>query len=99
MPTIKDVAVLAGVSFTTVSHVLNRTRQVHPSTREKVLAAARELHYVPSAVARSLKHRATHTIGVMLPNAFTPYFAELVRGIEDACFREGWSAVVCSSDD
>ncbi len=99
MPTIKDVAARAGVSFTTVSHVLNGTRPVHPSTREKVLAAARELRYVPSAVARSLKHRATQTIGVMMPNAFTPYFAELARGIEDACFRRGWSAVVCSSDD
>ncbi len=99
MPTIKDVAAKAGVSFTTVSHVINQTRRVRASTRERVLAAAHDLHYVPSAVARSLKHRVTRTIGVMLPNAFTPYFAELARGIEDACFREGWSAVVCSSDD
>lgn len=99
MPTIKDVAARAGVSFTTVSHVINQTRRVRQSTRERVLAAAHDLNYVPSAVARSLKHRVTRTIGVMLPNAFTPYFAELVRGIEDACFRAGWSPVVCSSDD
>lgn len=98
MPTIKDVAARAGVSFTTVSHVLNETRPVRQSTRDKVLAAARELNYVPSAVARSLKHRVTRTIGLMVPNAFTPYFAELARGIEDACFRNGWTAVVCSSD-
>lgn len=99
MPTIKDVAARAGVSFTTVSHVLNDTRRVRQSTRDKVLAAARELHYVPSAVARSLKHRATRTIGVMVPNALLPYFAELARGIEDACLRSGWSAVLCSCDD
>jgi len=99
MPTIKDVAARAGVSFTTVSHVINQTRRVRQSTRERVLAAAHELNYTPSAVARSLKHRVTRTIGVMLPNAFTPYFAELARGIEDACFNAGWSAVVCSSDD
>ncbi len=99
MPTIKDVAARAGVSFTTVSHVINQTRRVRQSTRERVLAAAHDLNYVPSAVARSLKGGITRTIGVMLPNAFTPYFAELMRGIEDACFRNGWSPVVCSSDD
>jgi LacI family transcriptional regulator len=98
MPTIKDVAARAGVSFTTVSHVLNQTRRVRQSTRDRVLEAARELNYVPSAVARSLKQRVTRTIGLMVPNAFTPYFAELARGIEDACFRNGWTAVVCSSD-
>ncbi len=99
MPTIKDVAARAGVSFTTVSHVLNKTRRVRQSTRDRVLAAARDLNYVPSEVARSLKHRVTRTIGVMLPNAFTPYFAELARGIEDACFRTGWTSVVCSFDN
>jgi LacI family transcriptional regulator, galactose operon repressor len=98
MVTIKDVAARAGVSYTTVSHVLNETRPVRSSTRDRVLAAAHDLHYKPSAVARSLKHQATRSVGVLLPNAFSPYFAELARGIEDACFRAGWTSVLCSSD-
>jgi LacI family transcriptional regulator len=99
MATIKDVAARAGVSYTTVSHVLNDTRAVRPHTRERVLAAARELDYVPSAVARSLKHQVTHTVGLLVPSATNPYYAELARGLEDACFRVGHSLVVCSSDE
>lgn len=98
MATIKDVAARAGVSYTTVSHVLNETRPVRASTRERVLAAARDLHYVPSQVARSLKQQVTQTIGLIVPNAYNPYFAELARGIEDVCLRGGRSAVVCSTD-
>lgn len=53
MATIKQVAQAAGVSFTTVSHVLNNTRPVSDEARRAVLAAAEQLHYVPSALARS----------------------------------------------
>ncbi len=99
MATIKDVAAMAGVSFTTVSHVLNDTRAARPETRERVLAAARALDYVPSAVARSLRHRVTHTVGLLVPNSTNPFFAELARGIEDACYRSGYSVLLCNSDD
>ena len=99
MATIKDVAAMAGVSYTTVSHVLNATRAARPETRERVLAAARALDYVPSAVARSLRHRVTHTVGLLVPNIENPFFAELSRGIEDACYAAGYSVVLCSSDD
>jgi len=99
MATIKDVAALAGVSFTTVSHVLNDTRAARADTRERVLRAARELDYVPSGVARSLKHRVTHTLGLLVPNSTNPFFAELAHGIEDACYRAGYSVVLCNSGD
>jgi LacI family transcriptional regulator len=99
MPTIKDVAARAGVSFTTVSHVLNDTRAVRAETRERVMAAARELDYVPSAVARSLRHQVTHTVGLLVPDSTNPFFAELARGIENACYRAGYSVLLCNSDD
>lgn len=99
MPTIKDVAARAGVSFTTVSHVLNETRAVRAETRARVMAAARELDYVPSAVARSLKRQVTHTVGLLVPDSTNPFFAELARGIENACFRAGYSVLLCNSDD
>lgn len=99
MATIKDVAALAGISYTTVSHVLNKTRPVSEPVRLKVEAAIAQLDYVPSAVARSLKARNTCTIGLLIPNGINPYFAELARGIEDHCERNGFCVILCNSDD
>jgi LacI family transcriptional regulator len=99
MATIKDVAAVAGVSFTTVSHVVNNSRPVSADVRAKVEHAIRQLHYVPSAVARSLKARSTATIGLVVPNSTNPYFAELARGIEDGCARNGYCVFFCNSDD
>jgi LacI family transcriptional regulator len=99
MATIKDVAAMAGVSFTTVSHVVNNTRPVSADVRAKVENAIRQLNYVPSAVARSLKARSTATVGLLVPNSTNPYFAELARGIEDECVREGYCMIFCNSDD
>jgi LacI family transcriptional regulator len=99
MATIKDVAALAGISYTTVSHVVNNTRPVSDPVRAKVEAAIVQLAYVPSGVARSLKARTTATIGLVLPNNSNPYFAELARGIEDACERNGYCVILCNSDD
>jgi LacI family transcriptional regulator len=99
MATIKDVAALAGISYTTVSHVLNNTRPVSDQVRVKVEAAIKQLDYVPSAVARSLKAKSTSTIGLLIPNGVNPYFAELARGIEDYCERNGFCVILCNSDD
>jgi LacI family transcriptional regulator len=99
MATIKDVAAVAGVSFTTVSHVVNNSRPVSADVRAKVEHAIRQLNYVPSAVARSLKARSTATIGLVVPNSTNPYFAELARGIEDGCARNGYCLFFCNSDD
>ena len=99
MATIKDVARDARVSVTTVSHVVNQTRFVSSDARVRVLAAIENLNYVPSAVARSLKNNRTHTVGAILPNNSNPYFAEIIRGIEDACFDAGFNVMLCNSDD
>ncbi|WP_095052165.1 LacI family DNA-binding transcriptional regulator [Pseudomonas sp. Irchel s3b2] len=99
MATIKDVAALAGISYTTVSHVVNKTRPVSDEVRIKVEAAIKSLDYVPSAVARSLKAKTTATIGLLVPNSLNPYFAELARGIEDYCERNGYCVILCNSDD
>ena len=99
MATIKDVAAAAGVSFTTVSHVVNNSRPVSADVRAKVERAIRDLNYVPSAVARSLKARSTATVGLLVPNGTNPYFAELARGVEDGCARKGYCVFFCNSDD
>jgi LacI family transcriptional regulator len=99
MVNIKDVAERAGVSATTVSHVVNGTRFVAKDARARVEEAIAALGFVPSAVARSLKHRATRTFGMLLPNNSNPYFAEVLRGVEDRCFDSGYSLLLGNSDD
>jgi LacI family transcriptional regulator len=99
MVSIREVARTAGVSVTTVSHALNRTRFVSDDTRSRIEQAVRSLGYVPSAVARSLKHNATRTLGVLVPNSSNPYFAEIIRSVERHCHTEGYNLVLCNSDD
>lgn len=99
MTSIKDVALKANVSTTTVSHVVNRTRFVSDRVRYEVELAIRELNYVPSAVARSLKSNTTKTIGMLIPNCSNPYFAEIVRSVEDHCFGAGYALILCNTDD
>ncbi|MBK1690193.1 LacI family DNA-binding transcriptional regulator [Rubrivivax gelatinosus] len=97
--TIRTVAERAGVSVATVSHVLNGTRHVSDALRARVEAAMRDLDFVPSAIARSLKQRQTHTIGMMTPNSSNPYFAEIVQYVEDHGFGAGYHVVLCNSND
>ena len=99
MANIKDVALRAGVSVTTVSHVVNNTRFVADLARLRVEAAVRELGYVPSDVARSLKHNTTHTFGMLIPNNSNPYFAEIIRGVEERCYAAGYNIILCNSND
>jgi len=79
--------------------VVNKTRFVSDEGRERVEQAIRELGYVPSAVARSLQRSATNTLGMLIPNSSNPYFAEIVRGIEDRCFGAGYNLLLCNTDD
>jgi LacI family transcriptional regulator len=97
MATMKQVAERAGVSISTVSHVINKTRVVSDDVRQRVLGIIDEMHYIPSAVARSLKNDKTHTIGVLVPNSSNPYFAELISWIEDAAFELGYNIILCNA--
>ncbi len=98
MATMKDVARLAGVSTSTVSHVINNDRFVSDATRERVESAIRSLNYAPSALARSLKLNQTHTIGMLLTASSNPFYSELVRGVERSCFERGYSLVLCNTE-
>ncbi len=98
MATIKDVARMAGVSTTTVSHVINKTRFVAEATQKKVWEAIDELNYAPSAVARSLKCNTTRTIGMLVTKSANPFFAEVVHGVEDYCYRAGYTLILCNTE-
>jgi len=98
MTTIREVAQRAGVSYATVSHVINKTRFVSDETRTRVLSAMSELNYRPNALARSLRIGETHTIGLILPDSANPFFAEIARSIEDRAFKLGYSVILCNTE-
>ncbi|MCR4403885.1 MAG: LacI family transcriptional regulator [Candidatus Acetothermia bacterium] len=99
MVTIREVAEQAGVSVATVSYVINGTRRVAPDTLARVRRAMAELDYQPNSVAQSLRTRTTHVIGVLVSDITNPFFATLVRGVEDAAVAAGYSLLVCNSDE
>lgn len=98
MATMKDVARLAGVSTSTVSHVINNNRFVSQPVKDKILSAVAELNYSPSAVARSLKAKQTRTIGMLLTSSNNPFYAEVVRGVEQSCYERGYSLILCNTE-
>jgi len=99
MSTIKDVASLAKVSTTTVSHVINNTRVVSSELRDRVQQAMQRLDYHPNALARSLRSGSTKTIGLIIPDISNLFFAETSRYIEDYGNAEGFSVILCNTDD
>jgi len=94
-----DVARQARVSLSTASRVANDNGYpVAPGTRDRVLAAVRALNYSPSALARALVTKRTNIVGVLVGDVGDPYFAEIVRGVEDVARRAGYLVIVCNSD-
>ena len=98
MSTIKDVALKAGVSYTTVSHVINKTRPVSEEACKRVNEAIKELNYRPNMIARNLRKQNTLTIGVVNSINNDPYMAEVIDGLEKECYSEGYSVIVCHSE-
>jgi LacI family transcriptional regulator len=95
---IKDVGRVAGVSISTVSHVLNRTRYVSPALRTRVEAAVADLGYRHNGLARGLRTRRTETVGLIIPDVSNPYYPQLARGVQDAADAAGFAVFVCNSD-
>ncbi|MCW2256953.1 LacI family transcriptional regulator [Providencia alcalifaciens] len=98
MATMKDVARLACVSTSTVSHVINKNRYVSESVTLRVKNAITQLNYAPSALARSLKINRTNTIGMLLTTSNNPFYAEIVRGVERSCYERGYSLILCNTE-
>ena len=98
--TLKDVAARAGVHPATASRALNpETRLlVSEETARRVLAAATALGYTPNPVARSLRTRRSHTVGVLIPDLNNPLFPPIVRGLEDRLAVAGYVALIGNTD-
>jgi LacI family transcriptional regulator len=97
---LRDVARLAGVHPATASRALNpETRLlVSEETAKRVLAAAAQLGYRPNAVARSLRTRRSHTVGVLIPDLNNPLFPPMIRGLEDRLAKAGYVALIGNTD-
>jgi LacI family transcriptional regulator len=97
MASIKEVADIAGVAVGTVSRVINNHPSVKQETREKVLAAIKEINYVPNEVARNFKMQKSMMIALLLPTIRHPFFSELAYYIEDELDRHDYKLILCNS--
>jgi LacI family transcriptional regulator len=101
--TIKDIAAESGVSYPTVSYVLNNTRSVSAETRKKVMDAVQRLNYHPNAVARGLLRRRMDTIGIVLPYTtdfltVDPYLGPIIEGIIGIIQHERQTAMLFTNN-
>jgi len=97
MTTMVKVAKLAGVSISTVSHVLNGTRHVGEETRQRVLKAIEETSYRQDALARAMRRSRTDSIGLIVSDGGEPAFAEMIRGVEDTATSQGITLLLANS--
>ncbi len=98
MTTISDVAHAAGVSTATVSSVLNDNPNVRPHLVEKVRKAIDSLNYQPSRVARSLRTHRAQVWALIVSDIRNPFFTDMVRGVEDIAYTEGYSLFLCNAE-
>jgi LacI family transcriptional regulator len=99
IPTIYDVAARAGVAPVTVSRVLNNSGYASEATRRKVEAAVAELGYTPNRLAQGLRSKQTRTLALIVTDITNPFWTTVARGVEDAAHRDGFSVVLCNTDE
>lgn len=101
LPTMYDVARLAGVSQPTVSRVLNDNDtmvQISDETRQRVLAAVEQLGYRPNVVARSLRTQRTQTVAMMIADISNSFYHPMARTVQDVARQHGYEVLLSNSD-
>lgn len=94
----RDVAERAGVSISTVSHVINDTRPVAAATRTRVQDAMRELNYYKNAFGRRLARGRSDALGLLISDIENPFFPELIKSFENAVVSRGWDVLLCTTN-
>ncbi|HYF96083.1 MAG TPA: LacI family DNA-binding transcriptional regulator [Symbiobacteriaceae bacterium] len=92
--TIRDVAKRAGVSIATVSVVINKTRPVNDTLRQRVFDAIRDLDYKPNVLAQSLRSRRSRLLGLVLTDIRNPFMAEEIVGLEEGAASLGYQVII-----
>jgi DNA-binding LacI/PurR family transcriptional regulator len=95
---IRDVADKAGCSIATVSRYVNGTAPLAIETRARIEAAIAQIGYRPSEIGRSLKRRATHTLGILVPSLTNPVFASSVSGFQAQAHQCGYNVLIATSE-
>jgi LacI family transcriptional regulator len=96
---LKHVAARAGVSVGLAGRVLGNYGYFSDSSRRKVLEAARAMGYIPNTIARSLRTRLTRTVGVLISDITSFFWSTLARGVQDRAAKDGFSVILCNSDE
>lgn len=100
--TIKTIADNANLSVSTVSRVLSgqaKKYRISKSTEEKVLKIAKDQNYLPNQLARALRMKRTHTIGMIIPDISNPFFSSIARCVEIESRKAGYSVMICDSQE
>src|ERR1700678_3921608 len=95
----KDIAEALNVSIVTVSKVLNNDLSISEATRQRVLECARKLDYRTNLAAKGLVTGQSKIIGLIVPDLFHGFFAEVAAGMSDALGRHGYGLILSSSRD
>jgi DNA-binding LacI/PurR family transcriptional regulator len=96
--TMQEVSHKAGVSTSTVSHVINSTRFVSEETRGKVQAAILELNYYPNKHARGLATGKSYSVGLLISDITNPFFPQIVRSVEEGALKSGYDIILCDTN-
>lgn len=97
--TIKDIARELGISPSTVSRALKDHPDISTETKKAVNELAKNLNYQPNAIALSLKHSRSFTIGVIIPETVHYFFSTVISGIEDVAYEAGYNIMICQSNE
>ena len=96
--TIKDIAKVCNVSYSTVSRVLNSKFVKSTERNDKILATARALGYKPNQSAIQLVKNTTNMIGLLIPDVANPHYSEITKHVEDAALTSGYQVFLCNTD-
>jgi LacI family transcriptional regulator len=99
MPTIRDVAKLAGVAPITASRVISNSGYASEDVRRRVNQAAEQLGYVPNSLARSLRSKRTRTLALVLTDITNPFWTTVARGVEDTASEVDYHVIFCNTDE
>lgn len=92
--TVKEIAAIANVSVATVSRALQRPEVVSEETRRRIHEVVKRLGYTPNAMARNLRTARTRLVVALLPDIANPFFSEVIRGIEQVAYENGYSVLL-----
>ncbi|MDN3202935.1 LacI family DNA-binding transcriptional regulator [Algoriphagus sediminis] len=97
--TMKEIAKKLGVSVSTVSRALKDSPELHEETKKRIVELAKEMNYQPNLLAQSLRISKTKTLGVIVPEITSHFFASCISGIQDGANRRGYNVMICQSNE